>query len=254
MTKSKAAGAVPVPIARRAAALHEQLHHHNYRYYVLDDPEISDAEFDKLLRELQALETDYPALVTPDSPTPRVGAAPLAVFGEVKHELPMLSLENAFSEDEVRDFDRRVRDGLKVDVVTYSAEPKMDGLAISLLYEGGVLVSAATRGDGYTGEDVTQHVRTIHAVPLRRGRQFAPARSARHRRPCAVDVLLRRRRVGGRRAAGPAQRHTRTPAALGFSGVARARSGERRRRLPRFFRGARRQARRAAVRSRRRGL
>ena len=167
MTKSKAAGAVPVPIARRAAALHEQLHHHNYRYYVLDDPEISDVEFDKLLRELQALEADYPALVTPDSPTQRVGAAPLAAFGEVKHELPMLSLENAFSEEEVRDFDRRVRDGLKVDVVTYSAEPKMDGLAISLLYESGVLTSAATRGDGYTGEDVTQNVRTIRAVPLR---------------------------------------------------------------------------------------
>src|SRR3569623_604818 len=167
MTKSKAAGAVPVPIARRAAALHEQLHHHNYRYYVLDDPEISDVEFDKLLRELQALEADYPALVTPDSPTQRVGAAPLAAFGEVKHELPMLSLENAFSEEEVRDFDRRVRDGLKVDVVTYSAEPKMDGLAISLLYESGVLTSAATRGDGYTGEDVTQTVRTIRAVPLR---------------------------------------------------------------------------------------
>lgn len=158
---------VPEKPARRAAALREQLDHHNYRYYVLDAPEIPDAEYDKLFRELQALEQQYPALVTADSPTQRVGAAPSVAFGEVRHELAMLSLDNAFSEADVMDFDRRVREGLKVDGVDYAAEPKLDGLAVSLLYEDGVLIRAATRGDGYTGEDVTQNVRTIHSVPLR---------------------------------------------------------------------------------------
>lgn len=167
MSKAKGAAAVPDGIARRAATLREQIDYHNHRYYVLDAPEIADAEFDRLFRELQALEAEYPALVTADSPTQRIGAAPLAAFGEHRHALPMLSLENAFSEDEVRDFDRRVRDGLGADAVAYSAEPKVDGLAISLMYEEGVLVSAATRGDGYTGEDVTQNVRTLRSVPLR---------------------------------------------------------------------------------------
>jgi len=167
MSKARATGSVPDKIARRAAALRERIHHHNYRYYALDDPEISDAEFDALMRELQDMEAQYPALVTPDSPTQRVGSASLAAFGEIRHELPMLSLDNAFSEDEVREFDRRAREGLKVTTVHYSAEPKLDGLAISLLYEDGVLMRAATRGDGYTGEDVTQNVRTIHSVPLR---------------------------------------------------------------------------------------
>lgn len=167
MNENTGRGPVPARIARRAAALREQLDHHNYRYYVLDAPEIPDAEFDKLFRELQALEQQYPALVTADSPTQRVGAAPSAAFGEVRHELAMLSLDNAFSEADVMDFDRRVREGLKVDGVDYAAEPKLDGLAVSLLYEDGVLTRAATRGDGYTGEDVTQNVRTIHSVPLR---------------------------------------------------------------------------------------
>lgn len=161
---------------RQAARLREQIDYHNHRYYVLDDPEISDAEFDALMRELQTLEAQYPALATPDSPTQRVGAAPVSAFGEVRHELPMLSLDNAFSEGEVRDFDRRVREGLKVENVVYSAEPKTDGLAISLMYEGGVLISAATRGDGYTGEEVTQNVRTIRSVPLRIAAKNCPRR------------------------------------------------------------------------------
>jgi DNA ligase (NAD+) len=147
--------------------LREQINYHNYRYYVLDDPEIPDSEYDRLLRQLEALETAHPELVTPDSPTQRVGAAPLDKFREVRHEVPMLSLGNAFSDDEVRDFDRRARERLDVKQIQYSAEPKLDGLAISLVYENGVLARAATRGDGYTGEDVTQNVRTIDSVPLK---------------------------------------------------------------------------------------
>jgi DNA ligase (NAD+) len=167
---------VSAKIRKHAEQLREQINHHNYLYYVLDAPEIPDAEFDRLLRELEAIEADHPELVTADSPTQRVGAAPLKAFGEVKHELPMLSLANAFSEEEMQAFDKRVRDGLGVDKVEYAAEPKMDGLAISLLYEDGVLVRAATRGDGRVGEDVTQNVRTIGAVPLRLQGKQVPSR------------------------------------------------------------------------------
>lgn len=158
---------IPAEIQQRVAELREQIAYHNYRYYVLDNPEIPDAEYDRLFRELQALEEQYPALVTPDSPTQRVGAEPLKGFAEVRHEIPMLSLGNVFSDEELVDFDRRVREGLGVKEVEYSAEPKLDGLAISIRYEEGMLVRAATRGDGTTGEDVTQNVRTIDAVPLR---------------------------------------------------------------------------------------
>jgi DNA ligase (NAD+) len=158
---------IPAEAQQRAAELREQLAYHNYRYYVLDDPAIPDAEYDRLFRELQALEAQYPALVTPDSPTQRVGAEPLKGFAEVRHAIPMLSLGNVFSEEELLDFDRRVREGLGVEEVEYSAEPKLDGLAISIRYEEGMLVRAATRGDGATGEDVTQNVRTIESVPLR---------------------------------------------------------------------------------------
>ncbi|MGB5540835.1 MAG: NAD-dependent DNA ligase LigA, partial [Gammaproteobacteria bacterium] len=156
------------PAAReRAQALREQLHEHNYRYYVLDAPAISDAQYDDLLRELQGLERQYPELLTPDSPTQRVGAPPVKTFGEVRHEQRMLSLDNAFSDEELADFDRRVRELLEIDTVEYAAEPKLDGLAVSLLYRDGVLVRAATRGDGSTGEDVTRNVRTIASVPLK---------------------------------------------------------------------------------------
>jgi DNA ligase (NAD+) len=161
--------------AKRIAELREQIQRHDYRYYVLDDPEISDARYDALLAELRTLEAAHPELVAPDSPTQRVGGAPSAAFGEVVHAVPMLSLDNAFDEQDVLDFDRRVRERLDVEAVEYSAEPKIDGLAISLRYEHGQLVQAATRGDGTRGEDVTVNVRAIRSVPLAlRGRQRPP--------------------------------------------------------------------------------
>jgi DNA ligase (NAD+) len=158
---------VSTEIRKRIETLRKDINYHNYRYYVLDDPEITDAEFDRLMRELEALEEKYPDLITPDSPTQRVGAKPLKQFAEVRHEVPMLSLANAFSDGEVDDFDRRGRERLEVGKLEYSVEPKLDGLAISLLYENGVLIRGATRGDGTTGEDVTLNVRTIDAIPLR---------------------------------------------------------------------------------------
>jgi DNA ligase (NAD+) len=161
---------VPASTRKRAASLRDQISHHNHRYHSLDQPEIPDAEYDRLVRELQGLEADFPELITPDSPTQRVGAEPIKAFGTVKHELPMLSLDNAFSEGEVREFHRRVTQRLKIDLdseLAYSAEPKLDGAAVSLLYEDGRLVRGATRGDGNSGEDITHNVRTIVAVPLR---------------------------------------------------------------------------------------
>ena len=144
-----------------------QIEHHNYRYHVLDDPEVSDAEYDRLLRELKALEEQHPDLITPDSPTQRVGATPVSELEEVIHAKPMLSLENAFSEEDLLSFDRRVRERLETDEqIEYAAEPKLDGLAVSFRYESGRLVQAATRGDGLRGEDVTHNVRTIKAVPI----------------------------------------------------------------------------------------
>ncbi len=151
---------------RRIRELREQIEHHNYRYYVLDDPEVSDARYDQLLAELRRLEGDHPDLVTPDSPTQRVGGAPVRGFGEVVHAVPMLSLDNAFTDEDALDFDRKVRERLDVEDVEYSAEPKIDGLAINLRYEQGRLVQAATRGDGAKGEDVTANVRAIRSVPL----------------------------------------------------------------------------------------
>ncbi len=155
--------------ATRAAELRTLLERYNYRYHALDDPEVPDAEYDRLMVELRALETEHPDLISPDSPTQRVGAAPVAAFGTVRHRVAMLSLDNAFSEQEVRDFDRRVRERLKLGdaPVRYSAEPKLDGLAISARYENGVFVQGATRGDGETGEDITQNLRTIKALPLK---------------------------------------------------------------------------------------
>jgi DNA ligase (NAD+) len=152
-------------------SLKQQIRYHNYRYHVLDDPEIPDAEYDRLMRRLQALEKEFPELVTSDSPTQRVGDAPIAAFGTVQHQVPMLSLENAFSDEEMREFHRRVTQRLELedgaDTLKYAAEPKLDGAAVSLLYENGELVQGATRGDGTTGEDITHNVRTIDAVPLR---------------------------------------------------------------------------------------
>ena len=154
-------------VAKRIADLRRQIERHDYRYYVLDDPEVTDAAYDALMRELRELEAAHPDLVTPESPTQRVAGRPAAGFAEVVHALPMLSLDNAFSEDDLREFDRRVRERLDVERVDYSAEPKIDGLAISVRYEAGVYVRAATRGDGTRGEDVTANVRTIAALPLR---------------------------------------------------------------------------------------
>ncbi len=155
-------------VVKRVQALRTALDKHNYRYYALDDPEVPDAEYDRLLRELQQLESKYPEVVTPESPTQRVGAGPIDGFTEVIHSVPMLSLGNAFGAEELADFDRRVRDRLSLETeLEYFAEPKLDGLAISLRYENGTLVQAATRGDGNRGEDVTHNVRTISAVPLR---------------------------------------------------------------------------------------
>ncbi|WAC63779.1 NAD-dependent DNA ligase LigA [Pseudoxanthomonas sp. SL93] len=156
----------PTPAAR-IADLRRQLEDANHRYHVLDEPNIPDAEYDRLLRELDTLETAHPELVTADSPTQRVGNAPAGKFAEVRHALPMLSLGNAFSDEEVEDFVRRIADKLKRPTLLFSAEPKLDGLAISLRYEGGAFVQGATRGDGATGEDVTLNLRTVKAIPLR---------------------------------------------------------------------------------------
>jgi len=160
-------GATAMDPAARIKELREQINYHNYRYYVLDDPVISDAEFDQLMRELERLEAEHPELVTPDSPTQRVGAPPSEAFATVEHRVPMLSLANAFSPEELRAFDARARKLAEVDRLEYVCEPKLDGLAVSLVYENGVLVRGATRGDGERGEDVTANLRTIRAVPLR---------------------------------------------------------------------------------------
>jgi DNA ligase (NAD+) len=162
--------------AVRAQALRKEIDAHNYRYYALDEPSVPDAEYDRLMIELRELEAAHPELITADSPTQRVGAAPASAFVQVRHEMPMLSLDNVFSEDELRDFDRRVRDRLKSeDVIDYACEPKLDGVAMSLLYRDGVLVRGATRGDGSAGEDITQNVRTIPSVPLKlRGSGYPP--------------------------------------------------------------------------------
>jgi len=189
-------------VRAKAQQLREQIERHNYRYYVLDNPLVPDSEYDHLFRSLQQLEAEYPELVSPDSPTQRVGGAPLAAFGQVEHQVPMLSLENALSAEAMVEFDRRVRERLGRDGdLSYAAEPKLDGLAISLRYEDGRLVQAATRGDGTRGENVTQNVRTIASIPLRllgddwptvlevRGEIFMPRKG--------FDELNRRQREKG---------------------------------------------------------
>ncbi|WP_228893103.1 NAD-dependent DNA ligase LigA [Pseudoduganella aquatica] len=159
----------------RAAWLTAELNRHLHAYHVLDAPTIPDAEYDQLYLELQKLETEHPELQKQDSPTLRVGAAPLPQFAQVTHTVPMLSLNNGFSDEDVENFDRRVREGLDVLQVEYAAEVKFDGLAINLRYENGLFVQAATRGDGYTGEDVTANIRTIKGIPLRLHGDKVPA-------------------------------------------------------------------------------
>src|SRR6266404_3766223 len=161
------AKAAPASLKREVEELREKLRHHEYRYHVLDDPEISDAAYDALLRKLKDLETAHPELITSDSPTSRVGAPPREGLETVRHTRPMLSLDNAFSFDALRSFDRRVREGIGRDSIEYIAEHKFDGLSIALWYEEGVLMRGITRGDGTTGEDVTPNVRTIRSIPLR---------------------------------------------------------------------------------------
>jgi len=151
----------------RIAQLRTEIERHNYRYYALDDPSIPDAEYDKLFRELQTLESQHPELLTADSPTQRVGGNPLKSFAEVQHRTPMLSLNNAFGDEEVRAFDIRIREALGRAEVEYAVEPKFDGLAVTLTYRNGIFVQGATRGDGSTGEDVTENLRTVRAIPLR---------------------------------------------------------------------------------------
>ncbi|MGB1173240.1 MAG: NAD-dependent DNA ligase LigA [Marinobacterium sp.] len=155
-------------IEQQILELREQLQQHAYRYYVLDDPSVTDAEYDHLYRQLESLETEHPELITADSPTQRVGAKPEGGFAEVTHEIPMLSLSNQFNRDDVHAFYRRAQEGLdSEDSMAITLEPKLDGLAVSILYENGILVRAATRGDGSTGEDITSNVRTIQSVPLK---------------------------------------------------------------------------------------
>lgn len=156
------------PVTHQIEQLREQIRDYNYRYYVLDEPSVPDAEYDRLFRQLQKLESEHPDLITADSPTQRVGDRPLDAFSEVQHRIPMLSLDNVFNDDELIAFDRRVRERLETDdEIEYVCEPKLDGLAVSLLYENGLLVQGATRGDGQTGEDITQNIRTIKTLPLK---------------------------------------------------------------------------------------
>ncbi len=159
--------AAPKALRARAEALRREIERHNHLYYVKDAPEITDAEYDRMFAELAQLESEHPELASPDSPTQRVGAAPLPEFAEVKHRSPMLSLANAFDEEAARAFDRRVRETIQAETVEYSVEPKFDGLAVSLAYRDGVFVQGATRGDGNTGEDVTPNLRTVRSIPLR---------------------------------------------------------------------------------------
>ncbi|MHC1610514.1 MAG: NAD-dependent DNA ligase LigA [Candidatus Methanospirareceae archaeon] len=154
-------------VKKRIEDLRKKIHYHNYRYYVLDEPEISDAEYDRLFQELVELERAHPELITPDSPTQRVGAEPLEEFGTYEHSIPMLSLNSVTTEDEVREFDERVRRTLGDEEVEYVVEPKIDGLAMELVYENGVFTVGSTRGDGKRGEDITQNLRTIKTIPLR---------------------------------------------------------------------------------------
>lgn len=162
-------------VSARAAFLRAELERHNHAYYVLDAPSIPDGAYDMLLRELQELEERQPELCTVDSPTQRVGGAALAEFGQVTHAVPMLSLNNAFSSEDAAAFDKRCREALVEELIDYACEPKFDGLAVTLLYEEGVFVRGATRGDGFTGEDVTHNLRTVKSIPLRlHGREIPP--------------------------------------------------------------------------------
>ncbi|MBH30484.1 MAG: DNA ligase (NAD(+)) LigA [Candidatus Marinimicrobia bacterium] len=175
-------------LAEKLNSLRQQINHHNYHYYVMDDPEVSDAAYDTLLRELQQLEGKHPDLVTADSPTQRLGAPPLAAFGTVEHQSPMLSLENAMDNDELFAFDEQVNKRLGTDeVIEYVAELKLDGLAVELIYEDGVFINGSTRGDGFTGENITQNLRTVRAIPLRLMSSISPLKTVEIRGEVFMD-------------------------------------------------------------------
>ena len=164
-------------VASRIETLRDTITRYNTQYYVEDAPSVPDAEYDRLMQELKSLEAAHPDLLTADSPSQKVGGAPLAAFEQVTHEVPMLSLDNAFDEASLNAFEKRIGDRLKDhSALMFSCEPKLDGLAVSILYEDGVLVQAATRGDGQTGENITQNVKTIGNVPLRLKGNDLPAR------------------------------------------------------------------------------
>ncbi|MCK4419881.1 NAD-dependent DNA ligase LigA, partial [Candidatus Aerophobetes bacterium] len=153
-------------IRQRVEKLREEIHYHDYKYYVENNPEISDYEYDKLMRQLKELEDKYPSLKSPTSPTQRVGGMPVEGFPTVEHPIPMLSLENAYSEEEVREFERRLHRELPGEDFEYVVELKIDGISISLIYEEGRLVGGSTRGDGRRGDDITTNLKTIHSIPL----------------------------------------------------------------------------------------
>ena len=164
---------IPTNVLMEYERVKDTLDQHNHRYYVLDDPSIPDSEYDRQMRQLQDLEQQYPALISDDSPSQRVGGKALDAFTQVRHAVAMLSLENAFSDTELDDFDRRLKDRLNfaalkdLSEIEFACEPKLDGVAVSLLYENGYLIRGATRGDGSVGEDITANVRTINSIPLK---------------------------------------------------------------------------------------
>lgn len=161
---------IPELVLEQYGRLKDELNQHNYSYYVLDDPTIPDSEYDRLMRNLQGIEQEYPSLISDDSPSQRVGGEALSEFAQIAHDVPMLSLDNAFSEEDMTDFDRRIKDRLNFQSdtnISYVCEPKLDGIAVSLLYKEGLLIRGATRGDGRTGEDITANVRTVNSIPLR---------------------------------------------------------------------------------------
>ncbi len=171
-------------IEKKIEALREKIRHHEYRYYVLDDPEISDADFDALMNELKRLEAEHPEMMTPDSPTQRVGGKPREGFVKAKHSSPMLSLDNAYSEEELRDWERRVHELSGRTDLEYMCELKLDGMSMAAVYEGGRLVRGLTRGDGAVGEDVTENFRTIRSVPL----SVQSTRRSKSRLPSGFEV------------------------------------------------------------------
>src|SRR5271169_7132167 len=156
----------PKDVEKKIEALRDKIRHHEYRYYVLDDPEISDAEFDRLMNQLKALEAEHPALITPDSPTQRVGGKPREGVVKAAHSSPMLSLDNTYNVEDLRNWERRVHELSGRKDIEYVCELKLDGMSLALIYEDGRLVRGITRGDGTTGEDVTLNVRTVRSIPL----------------------------------------------------------------------------------------